>query len=267
MKLANCPAAGSEPQRSIKLRAAFTLIELLVVIAIIAILAAMLFPVFAQAKESAKAAVCLSNMRQLGTAFAVYLGDFDGVYPPPYGNRYPNSAWVLSGNSPQVGTTSPPCAYGSDEEDPCYVADPTRGSLWPYTKDERVYKCPTVQTGIYAWGGNPVTTATQRITTTMNANFGIENLSLPNGGVGENSISEAAVSFPSSTFMLVDEDITTRNDGLFVPGAGSSDEFGTQHRDGANMVNADTSARRYPKQVIEGNSPLWKDFLVTRDEE
>ena len=74
-----------------KAKLAFTLIELLVVIAIISILAAILFPVFAQAKEAAKSTQCLSNMRQLGTGFAVYLGDFDGVYPPPYGNTDFNS--------------------------------------------------------------------------------------------------------------------------------------------------------------------------------
>jgi prepilin-type N-terminal cleavage/methylation domain-containing protein len=60
---------------------AFTLIELLVVIAIIAILASILFPVFAQAKASAKTSVDLSNIKQLGTATALYLGDFDDTYP------------------------------------------------------------------------------------------------------------------------------------------------------------------------------------------
>jgi prepilin-type N-terminal cleavage/methylation domain-containing protein len=60
-----------------KNRTAFTLIELLVVIAIIAILAAILFPVFAQAKESAKKSTCLSNAKQLGTATYLYFGDND----------------------------------------------------------------------------------------------------------------------------------------------------------------------------------------------
>ena len=56
---------------------AFTLIELLVVIAIIAILAAILFPVFAQAKNAAKKTACLNNMKQMGTAMMLYLNDND----------------------------------------------------------------------------------------------------------------------------------------------------------------------------------------------
>src|SRR5436309_6778752 len=62
-------------------RPGFTLIELLVVIAIIAILAAILFPVFAQARERARMTACISNMRQIGTALMLYTQDYDETFP------------------------------------------------------------------------------------------------------------------------------------------------------------------------------------------
>src|ERR1700704_2940490 len=79
-------------------RRGFTLIELLVVIAIIAILAAILFPVFAQAREKARQASCTSNLKQAGLAMMMYIQDYDEQYPS--GSRYnPNTnntlAWGL----------------------------------------------------------------------------------------------------------------------------------------------------------------------------
>src|SRR2546421_6478946 len=66
---------------------AFTLIELLVVIAIIAILAAILFPVFAQAREKARSISCLSNTKQIGTGYMMYLQDYDETFPPHVSER------------------------------------------------------------------------------------------------------------------------------------------------------------------------------------
>ena len=66
---------------TVRVRAGFTLIELLVVIAIIAILAAILFPVFAQARAKARAISCLSNNKQIGTGFMMYIQDYDETYP------------------------------------------------------------------------------------------------------------------------------------------------------------------------------------------
>ena len=72
-------------------RSAFTLIELLVVIAIIAILAAILFPVFARARENARRTSCLSNTKQLGLGMMQYVQDYDDHYPPRFSD-IPDSA-------------------------------------------------------------------------------------------------------------------------------------------------------------------------------
>ena len=91
-KSKNCPAP-----------AAFTLIELLVVIAIIAILAAMLLPTLGKAKEKARQISCNSNLRQLGVASQIYLGDNQGFFPPRGGNnRWPNRFYENFGNSSKL---------------------------------------------------------------------------------------------------------------------------------------------------------------------
>ncbi len=96
---------------------AFTLIELLVVIAIIAILAAILFPVFSQARESARVSSCLSNMKQIGLAIRMYTQDYDEVLPM---RRTCPGAW---------------CARGCDAN--------WKHMLFPYIKNWDLFKCPT----------------------------------------------------------------------------------------------------------------------------
>ena len=106
----------------------FTLIELLVVIAIIALLAAILFPVFARARENARRANCQSNLKQLGIGFQMYLQDYDAFYPVDNG-FFSNS----------VGN----CFYWPD-------------LILPYLKNKQIYVCPSDGEGIlydfsYMW--------------------------------------------------------------------------------------------------------------------
>jgi prepilin-type N-terminal cleavage/methylation domain-containing protein/prepilin-type processing-associated H-X9-DG protein len=112
-------------------RQAFTLIELLVVIAIIAILAAILFPVFAQAKEAAKKTQCLSNTKQVGLAVMQYVGDYDGTYPCGWFGR----EWW------QTFPTS------ESNSDPNAVSYKWLDAVYPYVKNEQLYSCPSNDLG------------------------------------------------------------------------------------------------------------------------
>ncbi len=107
-----------------KQRRGFTLIELLVVIAIIAILAAILFPVFANARERGRQTTCINNIKQLCLAFNQYMDDNKG--------RMPNVNWTTDTRAVDWAGTK---VYKQ--------ALIEQGSLWPYVKSRTVYLCPT----------------------------------------------------------------------------------------------------------------------------
>jgi prepilin-type N-terminal cleavage/methylation domain-containing protein len=112
----------------------FTLIELLVVIAIIAILAAILFPVFAQAREKARQTSCLSNCKQIALAFQMYQQDYDGTY-----------TWQGAKLGDDIADFMAP------------TAKPNWGAeLMPYIKNKQIYICPSARPSIFgkqfAWG-------------------------------------------------------------------------------------------------------------------
>jgi prepilin-type N-terminal cleavage/methylation domain-containing protein/prepilin-type processing-associated H-X9-DG protein len=120
---------------------AFTLIELLVVIAIIAILAAILFPVFAQAREKARSASCLSNHKQMSSAVLMYSQDYDELMPLAYG-YYPGFGWLWEyvGNVPYNNA----CSGGNCG--PNWTTAMTGfwvNSTQPYTKNFQIFACPS----------------------------------------------------------------------------------------------------------------------------
>ena len=126
----------------------FTLIELLVVIAIIAILAAILFPVFAQAKKAAKKTTCLSNTKQLGLAVSMYGTDNDDMTPANGEGLSPQSTWTgWTPLEPWTGDTGYPFGpYGDGANAPLGFMDPLAvqnwgAELYPYIKSMSMYEC------------------------------------------------------------------------------------------------------------------------------
>jgi prepilin-type N-terminal cleavage/methylation domain-containing protein/prepilin-type processing-associated H-X9-DG protein len=129
-------------------RTGFTLIELLVVIAIIAILAAILFPVFAQARDKTRQAACLSNLKQVGTALVMYGQDYDERMPVTcnYGRGWTWFSKALGGPCSQAGiTASTPLNtdLGPSQTPLRYIQE----FLQPYCKNEQVWFCPSVGRG------------------------------------------------------------------------------------------------------------------------
>lgn len=162
---------------------AFTLIELLVVIAIIAILAAILFPVFARAKESAQITTGVSNFKQMGTAFQLYLNDNEDRLP------FGGIASRLI-DEPSVGSSE------------------WQVAVYPYVKSEGVYRIPgdktTAPRGLTDCARTVSTRVTQYSATSFLTNFNISyGVSLPNGRVTRESPPLSTYTEPSSFVLLM----------------------------------------------------------------
>jgi prepilin-type N-terminal cleavage/methylation domain-containing protein/prepilin-type processing-associated H-X9-DG protein len=226
---------SAHPTNPVRNRA-FTLIELLVVIAIISILASILFPAFATAREKGRQTACMSNMKQLTTAFMMYTQDYDEQFPGagragsnPICSIEATNAWVLK---QRIDPDTSRCV-------PEALPVPN-GSLFTYVKNEQVYTCLS-----------DAFKQSKTLSYSMNGN--LDNVGLP------------GVDRPSDCVLLVDES-QTLNDGYFEPPSenipadaanqGYTGYFGAeqpkrQHNGGANFAFVDGHAKwRRPEQVL-----------------
>lgn len=138
---------------------AFTLIDLLVVISIIALLIAIILPAIAQARETAKAIVCMSNVRQVGLGFHMYATNYDDALPP-FSEGKPGQFTMASG-----GTSSDPRRGGgklwyemlAEQDSSLYGADPDITSHVDF--NQGMWRCPSISeqqlsgSGVAVWGG------------------------------------------------------------------------------------------------------------------
>lgn len=223
------------------MRRGFTLIELLVVIAIIAVLAGLLFPVFARAKGAAKSAVTISNLKQLGAAFALYGEDSDDVLPPSTegslgANR--EGGWMFYSE------------FGGSEAG---RFDPGRGSLYPYVGSQEVFRSPL-----------------DRDASASHLSFAFNGcLIVPPFRYGVNpSVSATGVSDPSGMMLLGEEgvqdgsmsEVHGTNDGFLNP---QFDGFAEWHTGGTAILFVDSHAKirhardQYTAIVYGGATSCW----------
>jgi prepilin-type N-terminal cleavage/methylation domain-containing protein/prepilin-type processing-associated H-X9-DG protein len=229
----------------------FTLIELLVVIAIIAILAAILFPVFAKAREKARQSTCSSNLKQLGLSMLMYAQDYDEklcvYYVPASGSTPAGYQWHLCLLVPYIGTQTGKSSAGQAQ---ATAIDAEKMG---------VFRCPSANPNYMNGHGVGLANGYTQ--------YGVNSI------IAANSQSPTTkwVS-PSSSFMLADASVPQIKPPGTVqyncaiskktPGADNKNGFGARHSDGVNVSFCDGHVKwvkmeSIPESTDTGNNPLF----------
>ncbi len=205
------------------MRKGFTLIELLVVIAIIAILAAILFPVFARAREKARQSSCLSNCKQMGLAAMMYAQDYDDRLVPI-------------------------CVVFAAAHDAYWYQH-----LYPYIKNYQIFLCPS-ESGHTSIRQVDYPTSGRTFPTNYGGNAFVLKATDPRYGTGPPSLAE--IRYPAETLIIADSDWTRSTTDYHCCNAYWLDSgfyaarfIPARHNGGANMVFADGHAKWHQIQL------------------
>jgi prepilin-type N-terminal cleavage/methylation domain-containing protein/prepilin-type processing-associated H-X9-DG protein len=240
MMLNRCPLAHQ------RRRAAFTLIELLVVIAIIAILAGLLLPALSNAKAKGSQAACLNNLRQLQTAWTMYVGEHDNIMPENkmtgtgmLGCMSTSNSWV-TGNAQATA-------------DPVFIQ---QGSIYTYTPNVGVYHCPA--DGSTVFGASTLRTRSYSMDAYLNGGLDVRIY----GGYLPGNVVRCSELLPSPAgiFVFLDETPNIIDDGVFLlyPEPADFWQNGPSHRHGqsANLSFADGHCERW-KWLYRNDIPTY----------
>lgn len=243
-------------------RRAFTLIELLVVISIISVLAAILFPVFARARENARRSSCSSNLKQMGLSMMMYAQDHDERITPTWTENSPHKL--------PNGTYNTQLWYHM---------------LYPYMKNRQIMNCPSAESGV-TWSTNSYT---------GNIPYGINIAGSQAAGCPSNcginmAPSKAAgaslgeIEDTAGTILIMDaryynlklERVLTPDDALSAPGSlgrcrelsgsGTADPsrcFAPRHLETGNVLFVDGHVKSIPWQRVVGSSDSYKLWVST----